>query len=318
MFTGVPLLDDLARRRDLASRSAPSGRRRLGEAWPSVSFLSRSALSASEAVFLVMSGTLTLPLPTATRIATGVPFSTSSPAAGVCLRTVPGGALSSTCCLLVGVELEVGRGQLLLGRERRLLADDLGHDDVLRHRLRNSRNSSRSSSSSTRDQPPRQPRLLAEHALGRQQRRGRRRRAAAAGQLDAALGQLGRVERLHLRPLHLRRAELRHAHVDAARPDLDVRRVELRLEHARPVDARDLRLARAPLPPLLLGLRLRLREHVGAQRLGGGARGRLLARDGLDLQPALLRAADPDLLRRARPASASSPTRPRGSPAAAG
>ena len=96
MFTGVPLLTISPGAGICVSISA-FGSAPVGEAWPSVSFLSRSALSASVALFLVMSGTVTLPLPTATRIATGVPFSTSSPAAGVCLRTVPASTLSSTC-----------------------------------------------------------------------------------------------------------------------------------------------------------------------------------------------------------------------------
>ena len=72
-----------------------------GDAWPSVSFLSRSAFSASGSFFPTIFGTVTSPLPTAISSETSESFSAVSPAAGVWPITVPGSASSVTssfCC----------------------------------------------------------------------------------------------------------------------------------------------------------------------------------------------------------------------------
>ncbi len=68
-----------------------SGSAGCGVAWPSVRPASRSVFSASPVVCPTTLGTLTLPLPTATRIVTSPSFSAFSPAFGVWLTTVPGG-----------------------------------------------------------------------------------------------------------------------------------------------------------------------------------------------------------------------------------
>ena len=105
--------------------------------------------------------------------------------------------------LLVGIELELGLGQLLLGLERRRLADHLRDEHLLRQAAEEQERQQRQQQDH-RDQPPRQPRLLRERPLGRQQRPGGRARRAAAG--EHLLAHLAGVELAHLRPLHLRRA----------------------------------------------------------------------------------------------------------------
>jgi len=80
-----------------------------GEACPSVSSFSRRAFSASPAVFLVMSGTLTLALagPTATSTVTGDFFSALVPAFGVWPMIVPGLCLVSSCSFCSGSSLKL-------------------------------------------------------------------------------------------------------------------------------------------------------------------------------------------------------------------
>jgi hypothetical protein len=62
-----------------------------GDAWPSVRFFWRSTFSASATVRPTIFGTLTLPVPMATRIVTSESFLAFSPPAGVWPITVPGG-----------------------------------------------------------------------------------------------------------------------------------------------------------------------------------------------------------------------------------
>ena len=311
MSTGVPALT-ISSAAGICDTILPSGSAGCGEAWPSVRFLSRSAFSASARFMPVMLGTLTLPEPTAIRTVTCSPFSALEPSAGVWPITVPAGTLSSSFSFWFGSSLR----SALVSFSSALNADGSPTTfgtSTFCGRLRKSRNSSSASSSSTG---------ISHHgshgfcgtspgsaAAGRSAPRGT---AAAAEHPLAGLG----VEGAHLRPLHLRRAHLRHPHVQAARADGHAGRVQLRLEDARRVHARDLR--RAPPVPLLLRRRALLLQDVGADGLGRGALGGLLAGDRLDLQAALLRAPDPDLLGRADLHLRGHGRCPRGSPAAGG
>src|SRR5215208_2684625 len=198
-----------------------------------------------------------------------------------------------------GGELQVGVRELLLGVEGRLGAHDVRHHHVLGQQ-QIEHQGDRGEQDRDRHEPPGQPRLLLEDALRREQRPGRRACAAAllAGQLE-----LVRVEvhALHLRALHLRAADLRLLEGDAARADLHARLVDLRLVDARAVDAGDVAAGRAaPEQALLLRLRGgRVLELGGGRRLRGEALLGLLAREGVDGEAVLRRAADPDLLGRA-------------------
>jgi hypothetical protein len=80
----------------------PSGSAGAGEAAPSVSPASRRVFSASPGVLPTTLGTVTLPLPTATRIATSLSSSADSPASGVWPTTEPGVAFGSTFSLTCG------------------------------------------------------------------------------------------------------------------------------------------------------------------------------------------------------------------------
>ena len=81
----------------------PSGSAGAGEAAPSVSPASRRVFSASPGVLPTTLGTVTLPLPTATRIATSLSSSAVSPAARrLARRRSPASAFGSTFSLTCG------------------------------------------------------------------------------------------------------------------------------------------------------------------------------------------------------------------------
>ena len=246
MSIGMPALT-ISSAAGICEEILPSGSAGCGEACPIVRLLSRSAFSASARFMPVMSGTLTLPEPTAIRTVTCWPFSVLAPSAGVWPMMVPGSTLSSTFSFWFGSSLR----SALVSFSSALNADaspTIFGTMTFCGRLRKSRNSSSASSSRTG---------ISHHGshgfcvnvpwVGSSGPCGALEAAAAAA--EHALAGLG-VERAHLRPLHLRRAHLRHPHVDAAGAHRDARRIELRLEDARRVHAGDLR--RAPAVPLLL------------------------------------------------------------------
>ena len=146
MFTGVPALT-ISPAAGIWLTIRPFGSTGCGDAWPSVRSLVRSSASASLAFFFVMSGTLCLPVPTATRTATSVPFSTFSPAFGVCCRIVPAGALSSACSFLFGSSLRSASVSVFSASNVDFSPTTLGTSTVCGWLRRNRKSSSRSSAS---------------------------------------------------------------------------------------------------------------------------------------------------------------------------
>ena len=100
------------------------------------------------------------------------------------------------------------------------LADHFGHDDVrAAGRREQQERAAGASSSEQRDQPPRQPRLLAEDALGRHQRRRPARagrRAPAQLEVHLAAHHRTRVDAAHLRAV--RPAAPRNCGIRTLRP----------------------------------------------------------------------------------------------------
>ena len=120
-----------------------------GETWPVVSFALRRIVSASDSVRPVMSGTVFSPLPRATRIDTSESFSTFSPAAGVWLITVPGGALVETSCFVVGLSLSSAAVSFFSASKVDFAPVTSGTTTVLGRNRNSSSASSRSSGSSS-------------------------------------------------------------------------------------------------------------------------------------------------------------------------
>ena len=296
MSIGVPALT-ISSAAGICEEILPSGSAGCGEACPSVRFFSRSAFSASSSFRPSMSGTLTLPEPTAIRIATGSPFSALAPSAGVWPMTVPARHLVVDLLLLVRVQLEVGLGQLLLGLERR--------------------------------RPRRPPSGRARSAAGCGRAGTAAARAAASTGIShhgshglcanvpwvgssGPVGALGRPPRRPSIPWPAWRVQ--GAHLRALRPAAPRICGMRTFRPPGPIVTPGgyscgLKTRGGYMPGTCGGAARRYHFFFGAgpcccrtsapTRLGGGALGGLLAGDRLDLQAALLAAADPDLLGRA-------------------
>ncbi len=256
----------------------PFGSGGVGEVCPTVSFFSRSAASASASVEPDDLRDADL------AVADGDQHGDLLALLGLLTRgrgladDRAGRGLGVDLLLRGRGELELGVGQLLLGVEGGLGADEVGHHDVLgQHQVEQHRQ--RGERDPDRHHPPGQPGLLAEHALRGQQRAARRgRRGALAGQLQRARVE---VHALHLRALELRARHLRLAEGDAAGADVHARLVDLRLVHPRPVHAGHVARRAAPEQALLPRRRLRRALQLGGGgRLGGEPLLGLLARQG--------------------------------------
>ena len=120
-----------------------------------------------------------MPLPTATSIATSEFFSAFSPAAGVWLMTVPGGASVDTFSFVVGLSLSSASVSFFSASNVDFAPVTSGTTTFL-GRNRNSKQREQEEQRQEQRHPPRQVRLVAEDDLVGQQRDRRRRGGAAA------------------------------------------------------------------------------------------------------------------------------------------